>query len=334
MATDAWWALQQEMRVDFLDVVREMLANEPALCNDTDMSRAIRSNVDFLFRILQQDPNGSEVPLCDLQKLHTYRTQMLKLLGALGRAAPVATELPPAAEVEAAGLSAGAETLVEGAAVPLALPRPMRYIGVLKPVQEAGAAAVPVDAVIVPYLLPHGGGGSSTAVVRAAPPSDTMIVPEEGKRKRPQTIKTHYVCTGMDCGWNGVSRTRHLQYRPNCRFVPCPMRYPYGEPVQPLVQAFLARCTEEQRRQGLPPHGERALALAEDMVAAVIPEGVGVGDSFTVLIDRGRRISVTVPEEFQGRPPQPGDVLQVWTCPLHYAPSPHHRCIPLPLRCR
>ena len=69
--------------------------------------------------------------------------------------------------------------------------------------------------------------------------------------------------------------------------MPCPMRFRAGEPMEGKVAAFLARCTVAQRQQGLPPDGERALYMEENAIAAVIPEGVGPGDTFKVLIERG-----------------------------------------------
>ena len=129
--------------------------------------------------------------------------------------------------------------------------------------------------------------------------------------KLAQTWKTHYVCTHIDCGWSGSSKTRHKDRKPDCPFVPSPMRFRAGENVTPLVAQFLARCTEAQRQSGLPPDGERAIHLTEDSVAASIPEGCGPGATFEVIISRGQKIEVTVPEEVDGRAPVAGDVLQV-----------------------
>ena len=128
--------------------------------------------------------------------------------------------------------------------------------------------------------------------------------------KTAQTWKTYYVCTHINCGWSGSSKGRHSD-RTHCPYVPSPMRYQVGVKPSSLVESFLARCTEAQRRLGLPPDGERAILMSEDSVAAPIPEGCGPGDVFEVLIDRDRRLDVTVPEQVDGRAPVAGDVLQV-----------------------
>ena len=105
--------------------------------------------------------------------------------------------------------------------------------------EGAEADVVPVVADSVPLLLPLGG-------VEALPgPSAVELRPT---KRQPQTWKTHYVCTGKTCGWSGSARTRHEERRPNCPFVPCPMRFRVGEPTAPLVKVYLAQCTEAQAR--------------------------------------------------------------------------------------
>ena len=231
--------------------------------------------------------------------------QWEKLLPAIAARSACFAAAPPSVSASPADAEAHAGDAAHEA--PRVRPN-MRFIGILKPVQGAGATdgAVQVDAVIMPFLMPNGGGGSSStadgggggssntadgggggssSTADVIPHEPVIVRPE--KRKSKQATKTHYVCTATNCGWSGSSRTRHTQFRPNCNFVPCAMGYPTGEPTQPLVEAFLARCTEEQRRQGLPPDGERALMLDEYTAAAVIPEGCGVGDRFSVRIDKG-----------------------------------------------
>lgn len=214
--------------------------------------------------------------------------------------------------------SAATSTSIVVAATPAAEPdggAVLRYVGVLE-LQAEGAAGEPqpiVDAVSVPMLLPTGGATpSNRALAPAAEPA--ALVRFEGAR-RPQTWKTHYVCTGIDCGWAGTTRIRHAQRKPNCPFVPSAMRHRVGESVTQLVSEFLARCTEAQRRQGLPPTGERALPISADAVAAEIPEGCGPGQSFELVIDHDRRMVVHVPDEItvdgEARAPRAGDVLSV-----------------------
>ena len=152
------------------------------------------------------------------------------------------------------------------------------YVGVLDPVTDGTCGEV-VDAVVVPMLsecAPSGGG--STAIVPAQ--ASTVL-----KKRAPQTYKTHYVCTS--CGWNGVTRQRHKERRPDCKFIPCPMRYVVGESAPAKAKEYLARCTPAQREQGLPPDGERALQVTDDSIMVPIPVGCKPGDAFEVLIDKG-----------------------------------------------
>ena len=158
---------------------------------------------------------------------------------------------------------------------------PLVYLGLMQPLEDGDAtaeefAAAPVvEAELVPMLEPIEND------------SELVQQPRSSSWRAPQTWKTHYVCTGINCGWSGSSRSRHKERRPNCPFMPCPMRFRAGEPMEGKVAAFLARCTVAQRQQGLPPDGERALYMEENAIAAVIPEGVGPGDTFKVLIERG-----------------------------------------------
>lgn len=144
--------------------------------------------------------------------------------------------------------------------------------------------------------------------VMLPPPAQQVGPPpptQTGKRA-PQTWKTHYVCTGKACGWSGSARTRHAERKPDCPFVPCPMRYRMGEKLTPLVKKFLERCTEVQRENGLPPDGERALRLNDTQLVVTIPAGCKQGDSFEVTMELGRTVTVTVPEGLEA-----GQVLAV-----------------------
>ena len=121
----------------------------------------------------------------------------------------------------------------------------MRFIGVLQPLAEdAEAEAVPVVADSVPVL-------EFTEVLSG--PSAVALRPQQSApptKRQPQIFKTHYVCTGKGCGWSGSARTRHAERRPNCPFVPCPLRFRAGE--KPLVNEYLAQCTEAQARLAPP----------------------------------------------------------------------------------
>ena len=115
----------------------------------------------------------------------------------------------------------------------------MRFIGVLQPLEDAAEAdAVPVVADSVPLLLPHEAHGGVQVLSSELRPT----------KRQPQIWKTHYVCTGKVCGWSGSARTRHAERRPDCPFVPCPMRFRVGEPAALLVKEYLAQCTEAQAR--------------------------------------------------------------------------------------
>ena len=188
-------------------------------------------------------------------------------------------------------------------------PQRMRFIGVLQPLAEdAEAEAVPVVADSVPVL---------EFVEVLAGPLAVELRPQQSApptKRQPQIWKTHYVCTGKGCGWSGSARTRHAERKPNCPFVPCPMRFRVGEPAAPLVKEYLAQCTEAQarltpaqppragtraphshaplaspaqREHGLPPDGERALRLNETQLVVTVPEGKKPGDSFDVHMEFG-----------------------------------------------
>jgi len=183
----------------------------------------------------------------------------------------------------------------------------MRYIGVLQAAAEdAEAEAVPVVADPVPVL---------EFVEVLAGPSAVELRPQQSAPKRqPQIWKTHYVCTGKGCGWSGSARTRHAERKPNCPFVPCPLRFRAGGKAARLVKEYLAQCTEAQREHGLPPDGERALRLNETQLVVTVPEGCTPGDSFDVRMEFGKTVTVVVPDELQ-----PGQVLAVTAPPKRKA---------------
>ena len=152
----------------------------------------------------------------------------------------------------------------------------MRYIGVLQAAAEdAEAEAVPVVADPVPVL---------EFVEVLAGPSAVELRPQQSApptKRQPQIWKTHYVCTGKGCGWSGSARTRHAERRPNCPFVPCPLRFRAGE--KPLVKEYLAQCTEAQARlappypvgreqESPPPTPTRSLLLRRGSTACHLTE--------------------------------------------------------------
>lgn len=118
----------------------------------------------------------------------------------------------------------------------------------MQPLAEgAEAEAVPVMADSVPVLeFKETLAGPSAAEER---PQQSAL-----PTKRLQLWKTHYVCTGKDCGWSGSARTRHAERKPNCPLVPCPMRYRVGgdKSTADLVKEYLAKCTDAQARRALP----------------------------------------------------------------------------------
>ena len=125
----------------------------------------------------------------------------------------------------------------------------MRFIGVSQPLAEgAEAEAVPVVADSVPVLEFKETLAGPSAVVERPQQS------AQPTKRQPQQWKTHYVCTGKDCGWSGSARTRHAERKPNCPFVPCPLRYRVGgdKSTADLVKEYLAKCTEAQARRAPP----------------------------------------------------------------------------------
>ena len=119
----------------------------------------------------------------------------------------------------------------------------------MQPLAEgAEAEAVPVVADSVPVLEFQETLAGPSAVVERPQQS------AQPTKRQPQQWKTHYVCTGKDCGWSGSARTRHAERKPNCPFVPCPLRYRVGDDksTSDRVKEYLARCTEAQARRAPP----------------------------------------------------------------------------------
>ena len=128
-----------------------------------------------------------------------------------------------------------------------------------------------------------------------------------------------YVCTGTGCGWRGtaralglcarttgsVSSNNHASRRPDCPYVPCLVleRTP-GQSRKQDAEAYIARCTREQRDMGMPPTGGCAPCMPTPegfpdgyQWVAVELQGAASGDTIYRLNHNGRyMMNVRVPD--------------------------------------
>ena len=131
--------------------------------------------------------------------------------------------------------------------------------------------------------------------------------------------KSLYVCTGTDCGWHGTARAlglcarttgssssnNHASRRPDCPYVPCLVleRTP-GQSRKQDAEAYIARCTREQRDMGMPPTGGCAPCMPTPegfpdgyQWVAVELQGAASGDTIYRLNHNGRyMMNVRVPD--------------------------------------
>ena len=196
------------------------------------------------------------------------------------------------------------------------------YLGVLTPATSSTTAPC-IEAVLAPRLIacvpPEAHGAVS--IVSAPSVLGSGAFDRMGKVKKPKPKKVrrqewqlcYYVCTLDECGWRGPTPSKHSRQKPKCPGQPSILYHERSTSAKEAAETFLARCTPQQRKLGLPPDGAKPIPLPgadgqidPHVLYLTVPIGLAGGDTFTVPMGRGMEAKVVVPP---GK--QEGDVLAI-----------------------
>ena len=197
------------------------------------------------------------------------------------------------------------------------------YVGAAIPASAASHSdAVRVEAALAPRLVAcvppaaHGAVGSigGPLAFQQAPIAKKRKQSNHALRKAKVFDKvSYYVCTLESCNWRGSGLNKHRKQRPACPGYPCVLYHAKGASSKDAAMAFLARCTAQQRKHGLPPDGAKPIPLRgrnglvdPDVWYLTVPIGLKAGDSFTVPMAAGMEARLIVPS---GK--AEGDVLSI-----------------------